>query len=436
MKTQAKWIMSPKDLGGAAVSFVKNFNTNKTVKKATVCASAIGLYAFYLNGNRVGKGVLTPGWTSYRHRVQYQTYDVTSLLQAENNLELCVGEGWAVGYVGYSDTNHFFADHTSLIFWMEVRYTDGTREQLLSDASWEVYTSPILSGEIYHGETVDLTAPIELLGQAVECEVEGKLIPQVGEWIVENERIAPVEIFRTPKGELVLDFGQNLTGYVEIKIQGPRGSRIVLHHAEVLDKDGNLYTENLRAARNENIYVLSGGKDTFKPTFSFQGFRYVRLTEFPLETPDPESFRAIAVHSEMKRTGSFVCGNEKINQLYHNIVWGQKCNYLDLPTDCPQRDERLGWTGDAQIFFRAAAINYDVERFFEKWLGDVALEQHKNGAVAGIVPHCLQGKVTRISSAWGDAVTIIPWNLYVTYGSKKLLKRETVNRKILRWRGR
>ena len=423
MKPTAVWITSPEDLGGAAVSFVKEFAPRKPIKKATMHATAMGLYALYLNGARVGKGVLTPGWTSYQHRIQYQTYDITAALQESNRLEARVGQGWAVGHVGYAHTNHFFDDHTSLLLWMEILYIDGTREQISTNASWEVYTCPILSSEIYHGETVDLTAPIRCLGHAVECEVDTKVIPQVGEWIVENEHIAPVELLRTPKGELVLDFGQNLTGYVEVTVQGPRGSRIVLHHAEVLDKEGNLYTENLRGARNENIYVLSGELDVFKPTFSFQGFRYVHLVEYPLERVDLSQFRAIVVHSEMKRTGTFVCGNEKINQLYHNILWGQKSNYLDLPTDCPQRDERLGWTGDAQIFFRAAAINYDVERFFEKWLGDVALEQHKDGAVGGIVPHCLKGKMTRISAAWGDAATIIPWNLYVTYGNKKLLKK-------------
>ena len=226
----------------------------------------------------------------------------------------------------------------------------------------------MLFSEIYHGETIDLTAPIKKIGDAVlDPTVKTKLVPQDGEWITEQERLAPVELIHTPAGETVLDFGQNMTGYVEVKIQGKRGDKIVLHHAEVLDKDGNFYNANYRSARNEMTYILSGGEDTFKPTYSFQGFRYIRLTECPEAEVDLNCFRAVVVHSEMKRTGHFTCGNEKINQLYHNIIWGQKGNYLDIPTDCPQRDERLGWTGDAQVFCRTGAINFDVEKFFHKW---------------------------------------------------------------------
>ena len=423
MNIKAKWITSPVDAGVAAVTFCRDFSPKGKVKQATLCASAMGIYAAYLNGKRLGKGILTPGWTSYRHRVQYQTYDVTELMREQNRIEIGVGQGWAVGCIGYGHSNHFFADHTSLVAWLDVVYENGETERLVTDGAWQVYTSHVLSSEIYHGETVDLTAPIELIGNAVLSDVETELIPQVGEWITEQERLSPKEILRTPKGETVIDFGQNMTGYVEVKARGTRGDRIVLHHAEVLDSEGNFYTENYRAARNENIYVLSGGEDLFKPTYTFQGFRYVRLTEYPFDRVDSADFCAVVVHSEMKRTGSFSCGNSKINQLYHNILWGQKSNYLDLPTDCPQRDERLGWTGDAQIFFRAAAFNYDVERFFTKWLGDVALEQNEDGSVEGIVPHCLPGKHTRASAAWGDVATIVPWGLYLNYGNAELLKK-------------
>ena len=252
-------------------------------------------------------------------------------------------------------------------------------------------------------------------------DVAAELIPQVGEFITENERLTPIALIHTPKGETVIDFGQNMTGYVEVQIKGNKGDRIVFHHAEVLDKDGNFYNDNYRSARNEITYILSGNNDTFKPSFSFQGFRYIKLIEYPFEEVDLNSFCAIVVHSDMKRTGDFRCGNEKINRLYHNIIWGQKSNFLDIPTDCPQRDERLGWTGDAQVFCRTAAINYDVEKFFEKWLGDVRLEQTEEGAVYGVVPACLRNRHTRISAAWGDAACIIPWQLYLAYGNKKIL---------------
>lgn len=423
MKQNAKWITAPQDHGAASVSFRTCFRGEKQIQKATLHASAMGLYVAYINGSRVGRAVLTPGFTSYRSRVLYQSYDVTALLGSENTLELQAGQGWAVGYIGWGDRNHHFSDHVSVIAWLDVVYADGTKEQLGTDESWEVYTNQILSSEIYHGETVDLTATARYLGSAVADTVKAKLVPQDGEWITEHERLAPVEILRTPRGETVIDFGQNLTGYVEVKLRGPRGSRVVLHHAEVLDSEGNFYTDNMRSARNENVYVLSGGEDTFKPAFSFQGFRYVHLVEYPFETVDPNAFRAVAVHSDMKRTGRFTCGNEQINQLYHNIIWGQKSNYLDIPTDCPQRDERLGWTGDAQVFCRTAAINYDVEKFFRKWLTDVALDQNEAGAVYGIVPNVFKEQETLISAAWGDVACVAPWQIYLAYGDKALLKK-------------
>ena len=424
MKIPAKWITAPENPGYGAVTYRRSFSLQKPVKKAALNASAMGIYDPRLNGQKVTSSVLNPGFTSYRKRIQYQTYDVTALLTENNLLELGVGQGWAVGYTAWIGTRSYFADHPSVIAWLDITYADGTSEQIITDETWEVWSSPVLFSEIYHGETVDLTAPIQKIADAVpDPTVKTKLIPQDGEWIMEQDRLAPVALIHTSAGETVLDFGQNMTGYVEIKIKGDRGGRIVLHHAEVLDKEGNFYTGNYRSARNEMTYILSGNADTFKPTYSFQGFRYIRLTEFPDMDIDLNCFRAVAVHSQMKRTGHFICGNEKINQLYHNIIWGQKGNYLDIPTDCPQRDERMGWTGDAQVFCRTGAINYDVSKFFHKWLGDVALEQQKNGAVRGIVPNCLPNNDSRISSGWGDAACIIPWELYLAYGDKKELKK-------------
>lgn len=421
MKKDALWITSPHSCGDGAFVYRKKFKkaTDKTVKKATLCASAVGVYAAFLNGKRLGKGVLTPGWTSYHHRIQYQTYDVTDLLEKSNTLSLGLGRGWAVGYL--HKTPFHYAKQCAVIAWLDITYTDGTKECVATDGSWKVYTSPVTFSEIYHGETIELTLPEKCLGSADVTTYKTKLIPQVGEDIVEQERLAPVSLIVTPLGERVIDFGQNMTGYVEVRVNAPRGSRIVLHHAEVLDKDGNFYNANYRSARNEMTYITSGGDDVFKPTYSFQGFRYIRLTEYPFDEVDLNGFTAIAVNSELTRTGRYRSGNEKINQLYHNVVWGQKSNYLDIPTDCPQRNERFGWTGDAQLFCRTAAINYDVERFFEKWLGDVALEQKDNGgAVKGIVPQVVG---THISAAWGDVATIAPWQIYLAYGNKTLLKK-------------
>ncbi len=427
MITRAKWITSPKDTGEAADSFVRKFNTppDKTVKLATLYASSMGVYAPFFNGLRVGAGVLAPGWTSYKTRVQYQTYDITSLIRDENEIYIGVGQGWALGQVGVAEkSRYYYADRKSVIALIHIEYTDGACEEIITDTDWECYSTEVTYSDIYHGETVDLSRDIEYLGNAIEYEVKSQLIPQIGEDITEQERLHPIALIITPKGERVLDFGQNMTGYVEMHLKAKRGEKTVIHHAEVLDREGNFYTENYRSARNENVYISSGELDVFKPTYTFQGFRYIRLTEYPKNEIDLSSFVAIAVNSNLKRTGKYHTGNPKINQLYHNIIWGQKSNYLDIPTDCPQRDERLGWTGDAQVFCRTAAINFDVERFFEKWLGDVAIEQkHFGGAVAGIVPRPRENCYGLISAAWGDVACIAPWEIYLAYGNSELLEK-------------
>ena len=221
----------------------------------------------------------------------------------------------------------------------------------------------------------------------------------------------------------MLDFGQNLAGYVEVAIQAARGARILLHFGEVLDFDGNFYNENMRGAKNVVTYICSGEKDTFKPTYSFQGFRYVHLVEYPFDKVDLDNFHAIVIHSDIRRTGYFKCGNEKINQLYHNTIWSQKSNFIDVPTDCPQRDERLGWTGDVTIFARTAAINYDVKKFFEKWLGDLRAEQAPDGAIPWVVPNrMLPFQHDRVCAGWGDVCCVLPWELYLAYGDKKVLE--------------
>ena len=420
-----KWIKSPVDTAEAAVAFTKKFSVAKPLKKATAKLSSMGNYAAYLNGERLGRGVLTPGYTSLRHRVQYFTYDITDLLAEENLIEHTVAPGWAVGHIGYDNGKKVFFDHIAAVAEIELEYADGESEIITTDESWEVWTTPVLKSDIYMGETVDANVVPEKLGQALaDDSVRAKLVPQQGEDVVENERIAPIAYFVTPNGERVVDFGQNLTGYVEFRVKGKKGERIETSCAEVLDKDGNIYTGNYRAATNKIIYILDGERELYKPTYSFQGFRYIRLDDYPEGEVDLDAIRAIVVHSELRRTGYFTCGNEKINQLYHNTIWGQKSNYLDGPTDCPQRNERLGWTGDAQMFCRTASLNFDVRKFFEKWMGDVRIEQTPEGAVYGIVPESYKdiNRHSRISAGWGDCATIIPWQLYQIYGDKKVLE--------------
>ena len=426
MIKSAAWITSSKKWDSAAYSYEKSFCTahNKKVKSATLEISAMGAYLPFLNGKRVGEYLLMPGWTSYRTRVQYQSYDVTELLaEKENHIRIGLGNGWAKSRVGFTpDSRNYYSASTALIASLTITYCDGSREEINTDESWQVYNTEVSFSEIYDGETVDKTYERSLLTNAVFADIRSRLVKQIGEYICEQERLAPISIITTPRGERVIDFGQNMTGYVELKIKAPRGSRILIDHAEVLDKDGNFYTDNYRSAKSRLIYVTSGEDDVFKPSYTFFGFRYIRLTEYPFSEVDLNGFSAIVLHSDIKRTGRYSTGNKLINQLYHNIIWGQKSNYLDVPTDCPQRDERLGWTGDTQVFCRTAAINYDVRKFFKKWLGDVAIEQKQlGGAVGSIIP--TPQDIGRISAAWGDCATIVPWEIYLAYGSKTLLKK-------------
>ena len=415
MNRQAKWICSPECTGMTPLTFHREIDIRKPLKKATLTVSALGVYAARLDDSRIGNAVLTPGWTDYRYRVQEQRYDVCPLLTpGKHRLDI----GLAMGWFHFREKTQA-EERPALIAALELCYADGEKELIATDTDWEIRTSRILYSSIYDGETLDLTVPVQRFGTPVCADVSFRPIPQVGEWITEQERLAPVRIFTTPKGERLIDFGQNLTGYVELRLKAPRGSRVVLHHAEVLDRDGNFYDANMRGAKNEIVYVLNGEDAVLKPTFTFEGFRYVQLVEYPFEAVDPDAFRAIVVHSDMKRTGDFHCGNEKINQLYHNIIWGQKSNYLDVPTDCPQRDERLGWAGDAQVFFRTAAINFDVERFFEKWLGDLRLGQNPDGGIPDVIPALWNGSN---SAAWADVATVIPLELYLAYGNRKELE--------------
>ena len=417
------WIKSPVNVNGGAVCFRKRIVFEKEVAAAVLEASAMGLYEASLDGKKIGDRVLTPGFTSYHNRIQYQTYDVSDLLRNGSVLELAVADGWAVGHFGFVGKSKLYADHTSAYAHLYITYLDGSEEHIFTDGTWEAYSHEVTFSGIYDGETVDKTLTPVLLGHAVLDAVSYNLVADEGEPITEQEILYP-DLLVTPKGERVLDFHQNMTGYVTLDIKGAKGDRVALSFAEVLDRDGNFYNENYREAKNCVTYILSGERDHFRPRFSFQGFRYVRLDEYPFETVDVDGFRAIVVHSNLKRIGRFSCGHPKINQLYHNLIWGQKSNYLDIPTDCPQRDERLGWTGDAQVFCRAAALNYDVRRFFKKWLTDLRLEQREDGAVFGTCPETVgmhRRDHSRISAGWGDAATIIPWTLYELYGDKQIL---------------
>lgn len=413
----------------------KEFRVAKKVQSAKAFITAHGLYEACINGKRVGDSYLTPGWTSYNKRLQYQVYDVTNLLdQGSNVVGVTLGNGWYRGYLAWGGNKNTWGKDLALLFQLEITYTDGSTESVLSDGTWKSTTGSIMSSEIYNGETIDARKEktrwclagyndTGWSGVATKDYNKAVLVATENEPIKKHETFKPIKILTTPRGEKVIDFGQNLVGWVIVKAKGKAGDSITISHAEVLDKNGNFYTANLRAAKAQGIYILKGGaEEIFEPHFTFYGFRYIKIEGYPGDIK-PENFTAVALYSDMQPTGSFACSNPMVNQLQHNIKWGQNGNFLDVPTDCPQRDERLGWTGDAQVFSRTAAFNRNVNNFFAKWLKDVAADQQPNGSVPFVVPNAL-GPNSGGSTGWADVATIIPWNMYLVYGDKKILEQQ------------
>ncbi|MBC7689485.1 MAG: family 78 glycoside hydrolase catalytic domain [Aquabacterium sp.] len=440
---KAKWIeagYAEDSINRPSPQFRKQFAVAKKIKSATAFITSHGLYEAFLNGRRIGDTWLTPGWTSYNKRLQYQVYDVTQYLQSDKNtVGVALGSGWYRGTLAWNGNKNSYGRALALLFQLQITYTDGSTENVLSDESWRSAVGAIQSSEIYNGEVID--ARQEKSGWMINNYDDSKwagvitktfdnsiLTSTVNEAVKKHETFKALQIITTPKGERVIDFGQNLVGFVMVKIKGNAGDKIIIQHAEVLDKAGNFYTENLRSAKQENTYILKGGgEEYFEPHFTFQGFRYIKITGFT-GTIKPEDFTAVALYSDMPETGNFTCSNPLLNQLQHNIQWGQKGNFLDVPTDCPQRDERLGWTGDAQVFSRTAAYNMQVENFFGKWLKDIAADQLPNGSVPYVVPNVL-GAGAAGSAGWADAATIIPWNMYLCYGDKKILEQQYASMK-------
>jgi alpha-L-rhamnosidase len=440
---QAKWIgpdlKEDPNVSNPARILRREFDVDKPVVKARLYATALGLYEIELNGKRVGDEVLTPGWTAYDSRLQYQTYDVTALIQNGGNaIGVTLGDGWFRGHLAWQNQHNTYGSRSALLAQLELIFQDGSRTVIATDNTWKASTGPILMSEIYHGETYDARlrkggwskAGFSDANWAGVVEIDHSkeiLVAPAGPPVKRIQEIKPVKLLRTPAGERVIDMGQNMVGWVRFAVQGPAGARVVLRHFEVLDKDGNVYTANLRVAKQRIEYVLKGdGVEVFEPHFTFQGFRYVAIDEWPGE-PTLEQFTGIVVHSDIPPTGTFECSNTMVNQLQHNIQWGQKGNFVDVPTDCPQRDERLGWTGDAQVFARTACFNADVAAFYTKWLKDVAADQKPSGAVPHVLPNVMDRKnpTANVASAgWADAAVIVPWTVYLCYGDTRILEQQ------------
>ena len=408
------------------------FELGAPIRQARLYISALGVYEAYLNGQPVGDHVMAPGWTSYSHRLRYQTFDVTDLLREGGNaLGAMLGSGWFCGRLGFGGGRaNLYGSQLALLAQLEVDYQDGSTVRIVTDESWRAAAGPILADDIYDGETYD--ARNEIPGwnepglddrawsgvQNVQWDL-ATLFASLGPPVRRTLLIEPLSIHTSPGGQTIVDFGQNLVGRVRIRVQGPAGQVITLQHAEVLE-NGELALRPLRHAKATDQYILKGeGIETYEPRFTFHGFRYAGVTGWPGELQSGDLL-AVVCHSDMERTGWFDCSDPLLNRMHENALWSMRGNFLDIPTDCPQRDERLGWTGDIQVFSPTASYLYDVAGFLTSWLRDLAFEQQDYGVVPFVVPNVLPNKTPPVT-AWGDSAVMIPWVLYQRFGDVKVL---------------
>lgn len=440
---KAKWIIPDTEMEentpAPSPMLRKDFIMSDDVKKARLYISSRGLYHATLNGELVTENIFTPGWTSYNKRIQYQVYDVTkSLKSGENAAGVTLGDGWYRGRF-FSRNWHVYGDKLALIFQLEVEYANGKSEIIVSDETWKATTGPIVSSSIYDGVVYNANLEIKDWDKAGFDDGDWNRV-KAGDYPLDNlvatvgppvKRIQEIEVNEkiiTPKGERVFDFGQNLTGRVRFKLNGKKGDTITILHAEVLDQQGNFYTDNLRTAKQRVRYIFKDDKPViFEPQFTFQGFRYIKIEDFPGEV-EKDDFTALVIHSDMEPTGNFVCSDSLVNQLHENIRWGMKGNFLDVPTDCPQRDERCGWTGDVQVFSKTSNYLFNTLNFYRKWLADVRADQRSNGSVLHVVPFVFAEDG---SAGWGDVITVLPWHLYQSYGDRRILENNYESMK--RW---
>ena len=370
------------------------------VARATLHATAHGIFEAYLNGQPVSDDVLSPGWSSYEWRLRYRSYDVTSLLQPSSVLGIALGNGWFRGRLGWSGGRALYGKELAALAQLEIEFSDGYVQTIVTDESWAAGPSAVVFNDLYDGQTIDARRysdawlepgfSDESWTGVHRAELDfSTLTPYIGPPVSRQEELPPIKIWTSPAGKTLVDFGQNLVGWVRAHVQGPAGTTITLRHAEVLEND-ELGTRPLRSAKATDRFILSGGDDVFEPTFTFHGFRYVEVDGWPGELT-PDALTAVVVSSELRRIGEFECSDELLNQLHRNVVWGTRGNFLDVPTDCPQRDERLGWTGDIAVFAPTAAYLFDVDDFLRDWLRDLAAEQQAaDGMVPYVVPDVLK----------------------------------------------
>ncbi|MBK1876015.1 alpha-L-rhamnosidase [Pelagicoccus mobilis] len=419
----------------------KGFEVEKKVKAARVYATSLGLHELWLNGQRIGDRVLAPGWTDYKKRLYYNCYDVTDLLlKGGNALGAILSYGWYSGYIGYAvlvqqpKVKDFYGKGAALLCQLEIEYEDGSTESISSDSSWKATSGPVRQSDILMGEVYDARMGLGnwkyaeyddsnwVQSQLVRCK-PGTLQATPHEPMRVTQELPAVNVHQDPDGKWIFDFGQNFAGVVRLSVIGRSGQKITVRHGEMLHEDGSLMTENLRKARATCVYTCSGNPEgeIWNSRFSYQGFRYAEVSGLK-EKPDLELLTGLVIGSDLEAVGSFKTSSPLIDQLYQNIVWTQRANYIDVPTDCPQRDERLGWLGDAQIYVNAATYNTNVAGFFKKWMRDVVDAQWENGAYTNFAPRPFNRPRYKYSPAWMEAGIICPYFMYLNYGDTCILE--------------
>ena len=405
---------------------------DKPVASARLYVTALGLYKILINGRMANDHFLAPDWTDYRKRVRYQVYDVTSRVrQGENVMLVGLGSGWYCGHIG-NGGYQFFGTAPALLAQLEVTYADGATKRIISDANWKTHASPIVSADFFLGESCDPKGAAAMNfadvglddsswpNAVVRHEAPRKIEAQVMQPVRELAKLKPKAITEPKGGHWTFDMGQNMVGVVRLNVRASEGTKITIRHAEMLNPDGTIYTTNLRGAPSVDTFVCGGnGAESWAPAFTFHGFRYVEVTGLP-KKPNLDTITGIVIGTDTPRAGEFSCSDPRLNQLQSNIQWGQRGNYVSIPTDCPQRDERLGWMGDAQVFIRTATTNADVAAFFTKWLVDVDDGQSPEGAYGDVSPNTMGGKGT---PAWADAGVICPWTIYQVYDDRRILEK-------------
>jgi alpha-L-rhamnosidase len=427
---------------GTPAWFRKEFKVRGSVRRATIHVSARGLFELHLGGRRVGEDILVPEWTDYDKRIHYRTYDVTGQVQVGRNvLGAVLGDGWWSGYVGWQETRGRYGSlENSLLVQLEIELQKGQRLTIATDRSWRCDTGPILSSDFMMGEVYDARREqtgwdrtgFDDSGWLPAREVAPPGVPLVAQRsppVRVTQTIEPVSVAEAGPGRFIFDLGQNITGWVRLRLRGKAGTRVTLRHGERLNPDGSLYTENLRRAKATDVYILKGKREeVWEPRFTFHGFQYVELTGLPT-IPSRSAVTGCVVHSATLPAGHFECSHAGVNRLWLNSLWSQRGNFLSVPTDCPQRDERLGWMGDAQVFLRTASYNMDVAAFFTKWMIDVEDAQTPAGVFPDTAPRLREGGnfvgLDGLGGAagWADAGIIVPWTLWRVYGDRRIIER-------------